>query len=178
MPPRRSRRTAGQDPVQLEVVEKDEGRSRGDDDGMGKTVDKGKEVNADNVVMLEGVAIKDAVGSTEEHAEASVKEPVVMSKSTKEDLGKQSSMENLDNTEASSCGGILQVSDGNGKKAAANTRNASRLGDCVEPGPSGGRGNPLQNTKKALSSNRRLNASSSEEEIYSGEEEVIDIFRL
>ena len=177
MPPRRSRRTAGKDPVLLEEVE----GKPGGDDGVGKTVGQGKEAEVDNVavVELEGAAIR---GSTEKHAEASVKEPVVMSKSTKEDLGKQSSVENLEDPEASCCGGILQAGDGNGKKSATNsmknTQNASWPGNRVEQGSSGGQGNHLSKTNKVLSSSRRLNASSSEEEFYSGEEEVNDIFLL
>ena len=182
MPPRRSRRTAGKDPVLLEEVEKVEGKPGGDDDGLGKTVDLGKEADADNVVELESAAIKCGVGSTEEKAEVGVKETVVMSKSNKTDFGQQNSVENLDNTEVSCCGGISQVGNGNGKKAATNSeedaQNANRLGNCVEPGPSGGQVNQFHQTKKVASSGRCLNASSSEEEFYSGEEEVIVNFLL
>ena len=70
------------------------------------------------MVELEDAASKDGVGLTEEQVEVGVKEAVVMSKSNKEDLGKQSSVENLDNTEANRCGGNLRIGGGNGKKAA------------------------------------------------------------
>ena len=179
MPPRRSRRTAGKDPALLEEVEKNEGKPGGENDGLGKTVDKGKKINADNVVQLEGAAIEEVVGSTEEKVEVDIKETVVTSKSIKEGFGKQNSVEKLEDTEASCCGGIRQVGDG--KEVATNSekdaQNACRLGDHVEPGPSRGQASHLQITKKVASSSRRLNASSSEEEFYSGEEEVI-IFLL
>ena len=181
MPPRRSRRTAGKDPEQP-VVEKVEGKPGGDDDGLGKTVDQGKEVNADSVARLEGAAIRDIVGSNEEKAEVGVKETVVTSKSVKEDLGKPSSVENPNNTEVSCCGEILQAGEGEGKKVVTNSekdaQNTIGLGNCDEPSSSGGRGNHLPKINKVASSGRRLNASSSEEDFYSGEEEVIFIFLL
>ena len=182
MPPRRSRRTAGKDPVLLEVVEneKDEGKPGGEDDGLGKNFDQGKKINADNVVMLEGAAIGDVVGSTEEQLEVDVKETVVTSKSVRKGFGKQNSVKKFEDTEASCCGGIRQVGDG--KEVATNSekdaQNTCRLGDHVEPSPSRGQASHLQTTKKVASSSRRLNASSSEEEFYSGEEEVIVIFLL
>ena len=181
MPPRRSRRTAGKDPEQP-VVEKVEGKPGGDDDGLGKTVDQGKEVNADSVVQLEGAAIRDIVGSNEEKAEVGVKETVVTAKIIKEDLGKPSSVENPNNTEVSCCGEILQAGEGEGRKEVTNSekeaQNTIGLGNCDEPSSSGGRGNHLPKIKKVASTGRRLNASSSEEEFYSGEEEVIVIFLL
>ena len=182
MPPRRSRRTAGKDPEQLEVVEKVEGKPGGGDDYLSKTVGQGKEVNADSLVQLEGAAIRDIVGSTEEKAEVGVKETVVTSKSVKEDLGKPSSVENPNSTEVSCCGEILQAGEGEGRKVVTNSekeaQNTIGLGNCNEPSSSGGRGNHLPKIKKVASSGRRLNASSSEEDFYSGEEEVIFIFLL
>ena len=84
--------------------------------------------------------------------------------------GKKNSAESCDNA---CCGEVLQADDGKGEKAAPNSekdaQSACRLGDPLEPGSSG---EHLQMTKMGLSSSRRLNASSSEEEFYPGEEKV------
>merc|ERR1719341_417566 len=157
MPPRRSRRTAGQDPEKLEVAEVVEKGQRkpGGVKYVGKVAAQGEEAEAD--------AVETGVGSS-----------LLGAEKTKEDVEKKNSAEKPD------CGEVLQADDGIGEKVAANggekdAQSACRLGDPaepVEPGPSGERGNHLQMMKKVLSSSRRLHASSSEEEFYSGEEEV------
>ena len=187
MPPRRSRRTAGKHPEQLEVVkdqgklevtkdeeqpgdsvgvvEEDKGKP-GEDNGAGKSAAEGKEVKAE--------AVKNAlVGMTspEEKAKLETEEP---SKTNKEDCGRRNFAENPDVTEAS-CE-VQHDDDGKDERMAPNrdnkAQNTCRLGDSIGSGSSGEQENPLQITKKALSSSRRLNASSSEEEFYSEEEEV------
>ena len=174
MPPRRSRRTAGQDPDQLEVaevvevVEKGQ-RKPGGVKYVGKVAADGEEAEAD--------AVETGVGSSllgAEKTKLDVEDTDKTSTINQEDFEKKNSAEKLD------CGEVLQADDGICEKVAANggekdAQSACRLGDPaepVEPGPSGERGNHLQMMKKVLSSSRRLHASSSEEEFYSGEEEV------
>ena len=161
MPPRRSRRTDGQDPNQLEVAEKlevvEKGQGKpGEEEYVSKIAAQGEEIEAD--------AAKNDVGSSSLDAEKiklDVEETDEMSTINKEDSGKKNSAEHPD--EASGCGEVLQVDDGIGEKVALNSekdaQSTCRLGDPAEPaqpGPSGERGS--------------LNAS--KEEFYSGEEEV------
>ena len=192
MPPRRSRRTAGQDPDQLEVAEKLEvvekleveevvevvekgQRKPGGVKYVGKVAAQGEEAEAD--------AVETGVGSSllgAEKTKLDVEDTDKTSTINQEDFEKKNSAEKPD------CGEVLQADDGIGEKVAANggekdAQSACRLGDPaepVEPGPSGERGNHLQMMKKVLSSSRRLHASSSEEEFYSGEEEEVTIKTL
>ena len=174
MPPRRSRRTAGQDPDQLEVAEKLEvvekgQRKPGGVKYEGKVAAEGEEAEADAVETDVGSSLLGA-----ETTKLDVEDTDKTSTINQEDFEKKNSAEKPD------CGEVLQADDGIGEKVAANggekdAQSACRLGDPaepVEPGPSGERGNHLQMMKKVLSSSRRLHASSSEEEFYSGEEEV------
>ena len=186
MPPRRSRRTAGQDPDQREVAEKLEvvevvevvekgQRKPGGVKYVGKVAADGEEAEAD--------AVETGVGSSllgAEKTKLDVEDTDKTSTINQEDFEKKNSAEKLD------CGEVLQADDGIGEKVAANggekdAQSACRLGDPaepVEPGPSGERENHLQMMKKVLSSSRRLHASSSEEEFYSGEEEEVTIKTL
>ena len=193
MPPRRSRRTAGKHPEQLEVV-KDQGKLEvvkdeeqlgdsvgvveedrgkpGEDCGAGKSAAEGKEVKAE--------AVKNAlVGMTspEEKAKFDAEETDETSKTNKEDWGRSNSTENPEDTK-DSCeaqNGGVREGEGVAPKRDNEARNNCRLGDSVGSGSSGEQGNPLQITKNVLSSSRRLNASSSEEEFYSGDEEVTNL---
>ena len=191
MPPRRSRRTAGKHPEQLEVVkdqgklevvkdeeqlgdsvgvvEEDKGKP-GEDNGAGKSAAEGKEVKAE--------AVKNAlVGmiSPEEKAKFDAEETDETSKTNKEDWGRSNSAENPEDTK-DSCE-AQNGGDGKGEgvapKRGNETQNNCRLGDSIGLGSSGEQGNPLQITKNVLSSS--LNASSSEEEYYSGDEEVTNL---
>ena len=180
MPPRRSRRTAGQDPDQLEVaevvevVEKGQ-RKPGGVKYVGKVAAQGEEAEADAVETDVGSSLLGA-----EKTKLDVEDTDKTSTINQEDFEKKNSAEKPD------CGEVLQADDGIGEKVAANggekdAQSACRLGDPaepVEPGPSGERGNHLQMMKKVLSSSRRLHASSSEEEFYSGEEEEVTIKTL
>ena len=183
MPPRRSRRTAGQDPDQLEVAEVVEvveklevvevaekgQRKPGGVKYVGKVAAEGEEAEADAVETDVGSSLLGA-----EKTKSDVEDTDKTSTINQEDFEKKNSAEKPD------CGEVLQADDGICEKVAANggekdAQSACRLGDPaepVEPGPSGERGNHLQMMKKVLSSSRRLHASSSEEEFYSGEEEV------
>ena len=151
MPPRRSRRTAGQDPDQLEMVEKDRGKPGGEK-YVGKIAAQGEEVKADAVENDEGSSVLDA-------------EKTKLKK--KEDFGKENSAENPDHAETS-CGEVLQVDKGIGEKVPSKgekvDQSTCRLEDPAESGPSGERGSHLKMTKKVLAS---------EEKLYPGEEEVI-----
>ena len=151
MPPRRSRRTAGQDPDQLEMVEKDRGKPGGEK-YVGKIAAQGEEVKADAGENDEGSSVLDA-------------EKTKLNK--KEDFGKENSAENPDHAETS-CGEVLQVDNGIGEKVASKgekvDQSTCRLEDPAESGPSGERASHLKKTKKVLAA---------EEELYPGEEEVI-----
>ena len=151
MPPRRSRRTAGQDPDQLEMVGKDRGKPGGEK-YVGKIAAQGEEVKADAGENDEGSSVLDA-------------EKTKLNK--KEDFGKENSAENPDHAETS-CGEVLQVDNGIGEKVASKgekvDQSTCRLEDPAESGPSGERGSHLKMTKKVLAS---------EEKLYPGEEEVI-----
>ena len=188
MPPRRSRRTAGQDPDQLEVAEVVEvveklevvevaekgQRKPGGVKYVGKVAAEGEEAEADAVETDVGSSLLGA-----EKTKLDVEDTDKTSTINQEDFEKKNS------AEKPNCGEVLQADDGIGDKVAANgekdAQSACRLGDPaepVEPGPYGEQGNDLQMTKKVLSSSRRLHASSSEEEFYSGEEEEVTIKTL
>ena len=165
MPPRRSRRTAGQDPEQPEV-EKDLGTLLGDDDNAGKAVAKDFEVEAENGAMQMGAYLDLTSLGTEEKNE---KEVVVAPVVCEGDLGKK----NVWDTEASCSGQVTQEIGGKSEETTLTSGCSIRFGDTVgESSLSGGRENNLQILKRDSSSNRHLNAASSEDEYYSGDEEV------
>ena len=176
MPPRRSRRTAGQDPEQLELVEKGNPADKctaqdKDQDNVEK--DQGKlEEGYVGTVAAEGkdefkVEIGDRKPGEECFAKSDDESKGVKADAVKngdvepsslavEDFGKKNSVEGPDGAEASCSVEVLQVDDGKGNPS--------------EPSSPGELGSHIQ--KRVLSSSRRLNASSSEEEFYSAEEKV------
>ena len=161
MPPRRSRRTAGQDPDQLEMVGKDQGKPGGEE-CAGKIAAQGEEVKADAVENDEGSSVLDA-----EKTKLDVEEINETSLNNKEDFGKENSAENPDHAETI-CGEALQVNGCIGEKVVSKgervDQSTCRLEDPAESGPSGERASHLKKTKKVLAA---------EEELYPGEEEVI-----
>ena len=187
MPPRRSRRTAGQDPKQLELVEKGN-PVEGDCADKCTAQDKDQDnVEKDQGELEEGyVGTVAAEGKDEVKVEIGERKPGEEecfaksddeSKVVKADAVKNENVEptslaaenfgkkNSDGAEAS-CSVVLQVDGGKGKKTAHDSEN------LAEPGFPGELllGSHIQ--KRVLSSSRRLNASSSEEEFYSSEEKV------
>ena len=126
MPPRRSRRTAGQDPDQLEMVEKDRGKPGGEK-YVGKIAAQGEEVKADAGENDEGG--KENSAENPDHAETSCGEVL-----------------QVDN-------GIGEKVASKGEKVDQST---CRLEDPAESGPSGERGSHLKMTKKVLASEEKL----------------------
>ena len=178
MPPRRSRRAAGQDPEQLEMVEKGnpvEGDCADkcvaqdkDQDNMEKDQGKLEEGYVGTVAADGKDEVKVEIGerkSGEEECFAKINDESKGVKAVKngdveptslavEDFGKP--VEGPDGAEATCSVKVLQVDAGKGNPA--------------EPGSAGELGSHIQ--KRVFSSSRRLNASSSDEEFYSAEDKV------
>ena len=155
MPPRRSRRTAGQDPEHLLLVEKEnpvEGY-------VGTVAAEGKfkvEIGERKPGEEECFAKSDDESKGFKTVKNEDVEPTLLAV---EDFGKKNSVEGSDGAEASCSVEVLQVDDGKGNPS--------------EPSSPGELGSHIQ--KRVLSSSRRLNASSSEEEFYFSAEEKVTI---